>query len=171
MKPVQTNDLSDFILFYCIKNEIPINHLKLQKILYYTQAWHLVYFDKFPIFQETPQAWVNGPVYRSVYEQFKGKGKYDNFELQEQYRDKIDEFFSRAKEKLLLEPEQWKFIDAILTNYALMSHEKLVMLTHSERPWNEAREGLGLFDYSENQISLESMYNYYSKLHESNKQQ
>lgn len=167
MTKVRINDISDFVLFYCIKNEIPINHLKLQKVLYYTQAWHLVYFDKFAIFDDLPEAWVNGPVYKSVYNQFKSKGKYENFELAEQYRDKIDDLFYAAKQKLVLDEKQWQFLQAVLDKYALMSHEKLVMLTHSEKPWNEARAGLGLFDYSNNTISLDSMYSYYHNLYES----
>jgi uncharacterized phage-associated protein len=38
-----------------------ISNLKLQKLLYYSQAWHLAIFDR-RLFPERFQAWVHGPV-------------------------------------------------------------------------------------------------------------
>ncbi|WP_307850044.1 MULTISPECIES: type II toxin-antitoxin system antitoxin SocA domain-containing protein [unclassified Saccharopolyspora] len=35
--------------------------MKLQKLVYYSQAWHLVW-DERPLFDEPVQAWANGPV-------------------------------------------------------------------------------------------------------------
>ncbi len=54
--------LADYVVLYLSKNNVEITHLKLQKIIYYIQAWSLVYHDN-ELFNESPQAWVNGPVY------------------------------------------------------------------------------------------------------------
>ena len=48
-------------------------HLKIQKLVYYTQAWYLANFDT-PLFDEDMQAWTHGPVAPSVYEKYRGAG-------------------------------------------------------------------------------------------------
>ncbi len=159
---IDIKELYSFILLYFIKNEITINHLKLQKILYYIQAWHLVYFEKNPLFDDMPEAWVNGPVYRKVYDELKLLGTaYNEFQLKKTYSEDLDEEFVKQKDKLNLEKEQLEFLEAIFKHYGTMTHEKLVFMTHSELPWNEARKGLGIFDYSNNTIKHEIMYDYY----------
>lgn len=155
-------DLCDFLLTYLIKNQISVNHLKLQKVLYYTQAWHLVYFDDF-IFDEQPEAWVNGPVYRSVYEHFKELGTYNDINLVNNPQNDIETIFKEKSDKLSLSNHQRDFLASILTHYGTMSHDKLVMLTHSELPWNEAREGLDPFTYSDRKINFDTMKRYYKE--------
>ena len=44
-----------------------------------------------------------------------------------------------------------------------MSHDRLVYLTHSQRPWNNARKGLDAFEYTDEKIDLNDMFDYYSK--------
>lgn len=48
-----------------------ISPLKLQKLLYYCQAWHITIFDE-KIINEDFEAWAHGPVLRSVYKRFAG---------------------------------------------------------------------------------------------------
>ena len=53
---------------------IPIDHLKLQKLVYYAHAWHLG--NGFgPLFDEPVEAWPHGPVVRDVYIEFKSFGR------------------------------------------------------------------------------------------------
>ncbi|HBY79059.1 MAG TPA: hypothetical protein DEG47_19150, partial [Cyanobacteria bacterium UBA11148] len=40
--------------------------MKLQKLVYYSQAWSLVW-DESPLFDEDIQAWANGPVVPILY--------------------------------------------------------------------------------------------------------
>lgn len=167
IKQVDIKQLAKFILLFCNKNEIGINHYKLQKLLYYIQAWHLVYFDKSLIFDELPEAWVNGPVYRSVYSDWKHIYPYKDITIKDEHKDNVDTFIEETKNKLQLTKEQEEFLSSILQHYGLMSHEKLILLTHREKPWNIAREGLGDFDASQTPISADSMYNYYKEVHNS----
>ena len=48
----------------------PLTTMKLQKLLYYSQAWSLVWDDK-PLFAEEFEAWANGPVCRELYNMHK----------------------------------------------------------------------------------------------------
>lgn len=63
-------DVACRIIDYSKKNEIPLTHLKLQKILYYIQAEFIVKFDM-PCFEEGIFAWRHGPVIGEVYQEFK----------------------------------------------------------------------------------------------------
>ena len=40
--------------------------MKLQKLLYYCQGWHLAW-EGVPLFEEPIEAWANGPVVPSIY--------------------------------------------------------------------------------------------------------
>lgn len=150
---------------------VSISPLKLQKLLYYIQAWHLVYFDNQTLFDEEPEAWVNGPVYREVYDEYKNLGIYE--QITPKYLGLNETTLSEEVEKLHVEmnliQEQWRFLEAVYSHYGMMNHDRLVMLTHSEQPWNDARKEIPPFEYSENKISKESMYSYYKSLLEQKK--
>ena len=46
--------------------------LKLQKLVYYCQAWSLAWDGK-PLFDEEFEAWANGPVCPELFKKHKGK--------------------------------------------------------------------------------------------------
>ena len=164
MKSVDLNQLTQFVILYCQSKGININPLKLQKLLYYIQAWHIVNFEKDSLFSELPEAWVNGPVYKSVYDKYKTKFfRNDNFKVNYS-NDKIIDELNISLNYLGLSKEQEHVLYTVLNGYSPMSDEKLVFLTHRELPWNEARKGLSPIERSSNTISVDSMYNYYSTL-------
>lgn len=162
---VDIKKIAEYTILRLMQNGQSICPLKLQKLLYYIQAWHLVYFNE-KIFKESPEAWVNGPVYRSVYNQYKNIGIYDNFKMEDfsiSNEDLSNKILQETRE-LDLDTEQYNFLEAVFLHYGTMSHDKLVYLTHSEKPWNTARKGLSPIDYSDNKISLEEMKEYYKSL-------
>ena len=55
-----------------------IDTFKLQKLLYYSQAWHLVW-DGEPLFEDEIEAWAAGPVVRSVYVGHRGCYQVDSW--------------------------------------------------------------------------------------------
>ena len=72
---MNVNDVVDYIILRVNADEqnVLIN-LKLQKLLFYTQAWHLaIHSDR--LFDGEFQAWVHGPVNREIYDRFVGQGK------------------------------------------------------------------------------------------------
>ena len=66
--------MADFIL----KNFGAMSHLKLQKLLYYAEAYHLAYFEESLIKQEF-EAWSHGPVCREVFDHYNFKTYNDEF--------------------------------------------------------------------------------------------
>jgi len=124
---------------------------KLQKLLYYSQAWQLVWEDK-PLFAEPIEAWANGPVVRDVYN--KHRRSFSISEDDWPYGDRSN----------LTEPEK-ESVDAVLKAYGTLDGRRLSLLTHSERPWQDARKGLAPTDRSSNVISIDSMQEFYDGLY------
>jgi uncharacterized phage-associated protein len=126
-----------------------LTHKKLQKLLYYAQAWSLVFHDK-ELFKEPIEAWVHGPVVPSLYHKFKKFG-YNHFELADgvQVPD--------------LKDEDQQVIDSVWNTYGKYDGDYLEMLTHNEEPWINARAGMESFEPCNNEISLTAMKEYYGK--------
>jgi uncharacterized phage-associated protein len=54
------NDIADYIIYKSAENNEPLNLLKLQKLAYYAQAWHLALYDKPLAPGARFQAWYTG---------------------------------------------------------------------------------------------------------------
>ena len=123
-----------------------ISHLKLQKLLYYCQAFHLA-MKGCPLFEEEVIAWPYGPVVLEVYHQYKGFGSSI---LSPSESDEDEPILEGAEEK------SYHVISAVLEAYGRVSAMGLVEKTHNEKPWQEAFEkGKGTV------ISKEAMKDYY----------
>ncbi len=131
-----------------------ISNKKLQKLLYYAQAWHLVFYDK-PLFRESIEAWVHGPAVREVYAKYR---KYGFQPIEEQIEDSTISGISDNQDTDLLD-EVWRV-------YGKCDADYLERLTHSELPWREAREDVSPDEFSSNIIKLETMRDYYRELNE-----
>src|SRR5680860_208464 len=64
---------------YILKETGSMTTMKLQKLVYYSQAWSLVWDEK-PLFGEPIEAWANGPVVRALYEAHRGRFQVDTIE-------------------------------------------------------------------------------------------
>lgn len=154
---VKISHLAKFIIRYYLSNkDVGATNLELQKVLYYLQAYHLVYFDN-PLFKEEPEAWVRGPVYRKIYDKYKEYGA-EPIEIE---TDSKEDAYEEALNQLDLKKQQLVYIRAALDFFSNMSYGQLITRSHNEKPWNEARKGLGPLDYSNGVITHESMKNYY----------
>ncbi|NML41572.1 SocA family protein [Chitinophaga sp. G-6-1-13] len=129
-----------------------ISPLKLQKLVYYAQAWHLVVFNQL-LFSEPIQAWVHGPVVPSLYQRFK-----DNC------RDCLIGINTNGLEKTNFSTETEDLLNEVYSIYGEHSASYLEELTHREMPWIMARKGLPLYQRSEEVITVESMIDYYKAL-------
>lgn len=137
---------------YILSRRGPMTAMKLQKLVYYSQAWHLVWEEE-PLFAERIEAWANGPVVRELYREHRQR-----WELQ-------------AGEKLGGDPSRLtdsesETIDIVLDSYGDKAAHWLSELTHREAPWRGARKDAGLDDgqRGEAEITQASMYEYYDSL-------
>lgn len=147
------NQIADFIIFRLTsEDKAGIPNLKLQKLLYYAQAWHLAFFQK-PLFDGKFQAWIHGPVNRDIYDRFKeNKLLYSTLDCDDLLDTNINE---------TIDEKTQEHINNILESYARFSGTELEMMTHREDPWLEARKGFSPMERCENEISEQTMKNYY----------
>ena len=68
---------ADDVAAYILERRTPLTAMKLQKLLYYSYAWHLVW-DEEQLFQESIEAWANGPVVPAIYERHRGQFRLEN---------------------------------------------------------------------------------------------
>src|SRR5882724_10707536 len=108
---------------YVLERRGRMESWKLQKLLYYAQAWHLVWTG-YPLFEEEIEAWVNGPAVHAMFA-----------ELRQQYWVATLPKGSTAN----LNPFQRQTLDSVLTHYGNCSVQQLVDRTHAEQPWLQAR--------------------------------
>jgi uncharacterized phage-associated protein len=135
---------------YILKEHGPMTAMKLQKLCYYSKAWHLVW-DSEQLFPERFEAWANGPVSPELYDKHRGV-----FMLQ-----KEDSVGGLPNE---LSPRQRESVNAVLAHYGGMAPHDLSELTHSEAPWREARKDLSEGQRSRATISDTAMYEFYDGL-------
>lgn len=132
----------------CILSETgKITTWKLQKLVYYTQAWHLVW-DEEPLFDEEIQAWANGPVCPALYRR---------------HRTAFSVATVRGNAGALADNER-KSVEVVVEHYNKYSGQELSDLTHTEPPWHEARKGLSPKERGEVVISHGSLAEYYGSL-------
>ena len=131
---------------YIMQEKSPMTAMKLHKLVYYCQAWHLVW-DEEPLFDAEIQAWAQGPVIPEIYASHRGR-----FMLHD---CPVDGDPSRLRQ------EEAETIDVVLGGYGDWSGQKLVERSHSESPWRDARGGLPAGARSEAVITHDAMYEYY----------
>jgi len=130
----------------------PMTHKKLQKLCYYAQAWHLALLNR-PLFGEEIQAWIHGPVIPKLYAKYADYG-WEEISVK---NENINPSFPQNTIEVL---------NAVWNTYHNLDGEQLEALTHSEKPWQEARNGIAPLEPSENVISYQSMRDFYNKLYQ-----
>ncbi len=143
IRKVQALELAKYLVKLNSKNEDygeVLTNLKIQKLLYYIQGFHLAFFDE-PIFDDKITAWKYGPVIIPLYEKLKKFGNgpvyFDNFN------------------KINLSKDQKELIEAVFNQIGQYSAWKLVELTHSEDPWKNVN--------IHSEITQESLQEFFKK--------
>ena len=123
---------------------LPVDNLKLQKLLYYCQGVHLARTDGI-IFEDKIEAWQYGPVVPNVYHKYKGFG--------------FDIIKEDIQNEVNLVEEEIETIDMVLDYYGQFSGLELVSKTHSEDPWKEAYK-----PNENNEITIDSIKKYFKEM-------
>lgn len=142
---------------YILKHYGPMSHLKLQKLLFYCDAYHLAYFDK-QLIEDRFEAWVHGPVSRKVYKNLCDKSIL-YADLAYSPLEGIDEDAEFAN----LSSDQKEFLTSVLDDLHSWKGWELEAATHKEDPWIQARKGYGEADKCCVEIDKELTRIYYKK--------
>jgi uncharacterized phage-associated protein len=137
--------IADYFIWLANETGSYISNLKLQKLVYYAQAWYLAIYEQ-PLFDEDFEAWVHGPVIPDLYQ------KYKSFGWKPILKDVEPPVFSE---------EIQGFLEELTEVYFGCDAFELEQMTHREDPWIEARGNLPLDVPCNAMISKESMREYY----------
>ena len=141
---------SVFNIAECILSETGyVSTMKLQKLTFYSQAYSLA-SDGRALFDDDFQAWANGPVCPKLFnahkglfvigpEDLRGKGQHDSISAQDK-----------------------SVVNHIIDTLGHLNGNQLSSLTHSERPWIDARKGCSEGDRCSTVITKQAMRSYYS---------
>lgn len=126
---VSANDVADFILAKANDSEDLITNLKLQKLVYYAQAWYLANRSN-ELFEEDFEAWVHGPVIPELYKKYKEFGPRPI--IKELQLKNVEKKFSK---------DTLDFLNEFIRVYMAYTAYQLELMVHQEEPWVEARKG------------------------------
>ena len=122
-----------------------ITNLKMQKLLYYAQAWYLVNFKNKKLFGDEIEAWSFGPVIPTVYHQFKN---YRHVPIS--YENNVEKIFK------IVQGEDRKYLDEFYDKFVNFAAHDLVNMSHNEDPWKEA------YKSPSRVMDIEKMREYYN---------
>lgn len=154
---LQTID-SELLAQYILWKVGKASHLKVQKLLYYIQGYHLAYFDE-PVIEDDFEAWVHGPVSRRLFDRLKDKSllHWEVDYVQNPTEERPIEEIIREK----LTADQIELIDEVLA--MLWEYQGIVLeqMTHAEKPWQDARRGFDPGEKCENIIDREKIKEFF----------
>ncbi|MFH1745022.1 MAG: type II toxin-antitoxin system antitoxin SocA domain-containing protein [bacterium] len=151
LKKTKVLQVADYFILKNNKNPKPdFTNKKLQKLLYYSQAWNLVINNK-KLFDDKIEAWIHGPSVPIVYLEFKKFG-YNEIKQDVKESDFPD-----------ISTEEKNVLDSIWNVYGKYDANYLEALSHSEEPWQKTRAGLMSYESSSAEITIEEMKSYYEQ--------
>lgn len=146
-------DIRDVAKYFLAKDSI--SPKKLQKLLYFAYAWWLYLNSEDAdhinvLFKERPQAWIHGPVFKVIYDEYKINGWH-----------KIPKFNGEIKIK---DSELIKFLEKIRDKYGSYDADELEAATHCEDPWRKARNGASLYEATDAEMDDIEIFKYYDQI-------
>jgi uncharacterized phage-associated protein len=124
----------------------PISAMKFQKLVFYAQATHLAAYHT-PLFEDRIEAWAQGPVVRSLYNQHRG-----SYSITDWPNGNPARLSRRAQQS----------VDQTVARYGHLSAANLSALTHRELPWRATRGNLAPNLRSESPIPTALIESFYS---------
>jgi uncharacterized phage-associated protein len=146
MAIAKTNEIADWFIRFAHEVGDPITNLRLQKLMYYAQAWYLALHGE-RLIPDAFEAWVHGPVIPSLYERFSA------------YRwNPISEDVPKPGLPAEVE-DHLREVDEAFGGRLTWELERMA---RAEDPWVYARGGLPPDEPSTNVISEERMKLFYA---------
>jgi uncharacterized phage-associated protein len=131
---------------YILERQDPVTTLKLQKLVYYVQAWASANAE--PLFNDTIKAWAQGPVVPALWHEHRRRRQVAAADVTVHGRGLTDQ--DRAH------------IDGVLAHYGNLPPRYLSELTHFERPWRDARADGEQRDQDSPAITVAALHSFYS---------
>lgn len=154
-------DVCRHVINYSNENDYGISNLKLQKVLYFIQAYFVTNKkDHTLCFDEKIEAWDFGPVVPEAYHEYKQYGSGD-IPTVESYIVLVEDDIWNSKrvcfhDDIILDEDK-SLIDKVIDKFSEYSATDLVSLTHKQSPWIDA-----YVPYQNNEITIEAIREYFN---------
>ncbi|CAH2465112.1 Panacea domain-containing protein [Bacillus mycoides] len=149
---ISAKDVAEYFLSLSKPNtQYSMTHLKLQKLVYYAQGWHMALNNGAELFEEEIRAWVHGPVCPDLYTLYR-HNQY--FEI-----PPVD-----APEIVLNNENAINTLNLVWHLYGGYDGKFLEELTHQETPWLEARKDYRSDENGNDLITHRMMRNYFQTM-------
>lgn len=125
----------------------PESPMKLQKLLYYCQAWHLALHDE-PLFDAPIEAWRRGPVVPEIYRLHEG----------------LDQVIEWAGDPAAIPVAERELVNSVVERYGGFTRHELSEMAHDEEPWQAARADLPESERSSEPLVHDVMARYFRRL-------
>lgn len=106
-----------------------ITNMKLQKLLYYFQGFHVAAFEEQVLFRDRIEAWEHGPVVPSVWQEYTHLGRMPIRLVELPEGPLMGDF----------EAPQIQLMRSVYDRFGQFSAWRLRQMTHREMPWRAAR--------------------------------
>ncbi len=135
-------DVCRYIINYSNDKNYGISNLKLQKILYFVQAYFLACTDEHkPCFEERIEAWDFGPVVPDAYYEYKQYGSADipkitsciRFNPKNIWDSEVVDYNDN-----IISPKDRENINKTVDKFSDYTATTLVTITHHQAPWKDA---------------------------------
>ncbi len=146
---IEPEEKIDYAVKYLLSNSVDITPLALQKLLYFAQGFYKAFTGEY-LFHNNCEAWVHGPVFRSVYYKYKDHG----------YNPIEEEDYEYGEIKLTTVERE--LLDSIIRNFGCYSGKVLEKMTHAEEPWRVTRTGLSDNEGSDRIIPKDLIAKYFN---------
>ncbi|MCI9531489.1 MAG: DUF4065 domain-containing protein [Lachnospiraceae bacterium] len=154
-------DICHHVINYSNENDYGISNLKLQKVLYFIQAYFLTNKkDGTPCFDEKIEAWDFGPVVPEAYHEYKQYGSGDIPAIKSYILFDEDDIWGLERvdfnDDIVLDGDK-ALINKVIDKFSEYSATDLVSLTHKQSPWLDA-----YVPYQNNEITIEAIREYFN---------
>ena len=139
---------------YFVSLDRELSEIQVQKLVYYSYSWYIVKFNNDAnnisqkLFEERPEAWIYGPVFRSLYNIMRRNNNL--LAISDKYMSPID-------------LDTKNFLLIVYEVYGKYSGNELKDMTRSEKPWKIARCGVSEHQVkSRKKLNDKEIYEFYS---------
>lgn len=150
-------DVCRYIIKYSDEKNNWISNLKLQKLLYFIQAFFLINIDEC-CFHETIEAWEFGPVVPEAYHHFKRYGGASIPAIEGKYHMNDDCEEGEEFDDTVITNDDKKMIRHMVDKLSRYSASFLVDVTHRQAPWINAYE-----PHDNNEITPDAIKEFFKK--------
>ena len=154
-------DVCRHVINYSNEHDYGVSNLKLQKLLYFIQAYFLTNKkDNTPCFDEKIEPWDFGPVVPEAYHEYKQYGSGDIPNIESYILFDEDDIWNSKRVGFtdnIIKDEDKVLIDKVIDKFADYSATDLVSLTHRQSPWFDAYE-----PHQNNEITIDAIREYFN---------